>query len=89
MAKKRIRTKKTSKGERSTVASNTLGLVRKQRSAATKLLNMIDAWAAGKNPWITVTGPTPDKKFVRVRANDVYGDPRYAKYSIFKNRGDE
>lgn len=76
MGKKRTRSSITSKGERRSVAASTVRLVRKGRSEIEKAMNKIDAWRAGKNPWITVPGPSKNMQFVRVRANTVYGDPK-------------
>ena len=88
MGKKRTRASKTSRGERQSIAKSAVQMVRRARSATTKLMNKTDAWLAGKNPWITIPGPSPDKLFVRVRANTVYGDPKFAKANIFRTRGD-
>jgi hypothetical protein len=88
MGKKRTRTSMTSKGERQSIAKSTVQMVRRARTVTTKLMNKANAWRAGKNPWITIPGPSPDKLFVRVRANTVYGDPKFAKANIFRTRSD-
>lgn len=88
MGKKRTRSATTSKGERRNVV-NGIKEVRKGRSALEKALNKLAAWRAGKDPWITVPGPSKKEAFVRVRANTLYGDPRYAMANIFKSRGEE
>lgn len=56
---------------------------------ATVLNTKLDAWLAGKNPWITL--PTGDKKtpFKRVRAKDMLGDPRIGWYYADKKKGSE
>jgi hypothetical protein len=90
MGKKTTRAAKTSKGERRSVAKSTVQMVRRNRSVSNKLLNRANAWRAGKNPWITIAGPSPDKLFVRVRANTVYGDPKHTRNAnIFRGRGEE
>lgn len=76
MGKKVKRSSYTSKGERHSVARSTVKLVREGRSEAEKAFNKLRAWRAGKNPWITVPGPSSNMRFIRVRANNLWGDPR-------------
>ncbi len=90
MGKKRTRTASTSKGERRSVSKSTVQMVRRNRSVAEKLLDKTNAWLDGKNPWITVPGVSSDRLHVRVRANTLYGDPRYTRNAnIFRGRGEE
>lgn len=89
MGKKVKRKTYVSKGQRN---GNIAGVkeVRRSRPEVEKALNKIEAWRAGKNPWITVPGPSKKESMVRVRANALYGDPRYAMANIFGNKkGDE
>ncbi|CAB4143472.1 hypothetical protein UFOVP447_156 [uncultured Caudovirales phage] len=89
MGKKRTRSTTVSKGERRNIVAG-VKEARRSRSEAEKALNKIEAWRAGKNPWITVPGPSSNMRFVRVKANNLYGDPRYAMANIYGNRkGDE
>lgn len=88
MGKKRTRSATTSKGERRSIVAG-VKEARQSRSPIEKALNKISAWRAGKNPWITVAGPSKKEAFVRVRANALYGDPRFAMANIFKNKGEE
>lgn len=83
MGKKVKRKTYVSKGERNSVARSTVKAVRRDRSPIEKALNKLDAWRSGKNPWITVPGPSSNMRFVKVRANALYGDPRYATANIF------
>lgn len=76
MGKKRTRSTVVSKGERHSVARSTVRLVRQGRTELEKANNKLNAWKAGKNPWITVPGPSKNMAFVRVRANNLWGDPR-------------
>lgn len=76
MGKKRTRSTVVSKGERHSVARSTVKLVRQGRSEFEKANNKLQAWRAGKNPWITVPGPSKNMAFIRVRANNLWGDPR-------------
>lgn len=76
MGKKVKRATYTSKGQRANVSSAALKVARQGVSFADKALAKVEAWRAGKNPWITVPGPSRKERFVRVRANAVYGDPK-------------
>ena len=89
MGKKRSRTKYVSKGERNSIGRWAVNAVRRGRSGAEKAINKIDAWRAGKNPWITVPGPSSKMRFVRVRANQLYGNPKTARANIYGNKGEE
>lgn len=86
MGKKVKRKTYVSKGERNSVARSTVKAVRQGQSEIEKALNKLSAWRAGKNPWITVPGPSSNMRFIRVRANSVYGDPRFATANIFGKR---
>lgn len=75
MGKKRTRSATTSKGERRSVV-NGVKEVRQGRSEVEKALNKQAAWLKGKNPWITVPGTASNMRFVKVRANTLWGDPK-------------
>jgi hypothetical protein len=83
MGKKVKRKTYVSKGQRNSVARSTVNAVRRGRSEVEKAMNKLKAWRAGKNPWITVPGPSSNMRFVKVRANALYGDPRYATANIY------
>ncbi len=88
MGKKRTRSTTVSKGERRNIVAG-VKEVRQGRTPLQKALSKIAAWRAGKNPWITVPGPSSKESYVRVRANNLYGDPRYAMANIYgKAKGD-
>jgi hypothetical protein len=76
MGKKVKRKTKVSKGIHSTVSAWTLKAVRNEVSELDKAIHKLNAWKKGKNPWITVPGTDTKARFVRVRANSVYGDPK-------------
>ncbi len=76
MGKKVKRKTYVSKGVHSNVATSTLRLVREGRCEIEKALHKLAAWRKGQNPWITVPGPSSKEAFVRVRANQLYGDPK-------------
>lgn len=76
MGKKRTRSTVVSKGERHSVSRSIVKAVKQGRSEIEKALNKLAAWRAGKNPWITVPGPSSNMRMVRVRANAAWGDPK-------------
>lgn len=75
-----------SKGVHSTVAASTRKAMRRGRAETQKMADIRTAWAKGTNPWITRENPNKaetNKRFVRIRANDLWGSPRsLAKYII-------
>jgi len=85
MGKKRTRSTTVSKGERRNIVAG-VKEVRQGRNEWQKAINKLEAWRNGKNPWITVPGPSYKEAFVRVRANNLYGDPRYARANIYGNQ---
>lgn len=86
MAKKSAKASYTSKGVHSTAKSGLLNSVRADRSKLDVALNVIDAYRAGRNPWVTIDNPNPKetaKRKVRIKANDLWGSPKENKsYSI-------
>ena len=69
----------TSAGVHSNVARNTRSAMRSAVPNADKIMNVMEAWRKGKNPWVTM--PNSDKtqmnrQFVSVRADELYGNPR-------------
>lgn len=75
MGKKRSRATKTSKGQRPNVSSGLTLAVAQSVHPIDKMLHKIDAWLEGRNPWITIedsNGPA-DRRFRKVRANDLWG----------------
>lgn len=76
MGRKRVRKTKTSKGQRQSIVAG----VKEARSSVPEIdraLGKLVAWKKGQNPWITVPGTDKNKAWVKKRANEVYGDPRY------------
>lgn len=52
-------------------------------------MNLRKAWAKGLNPWLTIANPKKgtNRPFFKVRANDEWGHPKYARsFSIFDNK---
>ena len=88
MGKKRHRKAYTSKGQRNSVSRSTVKLVSRERNLFDKEFFILAAWRAGKNPWVTI--PNPDRgqtsqRFIRVRANGYYGNPKEARSNLFRN----
>lgn len=52
-------------------------------------MDKVRAWKAGKNPWITVQNRATgtNRPFYKVRANDLYGNPKDARANLFKGGG--
>lgn len=77
MAKKKIRSKYTSKGQRNNVARSTINGVRQDRDEVYKFVRQVNAWAKGVPVKVTIENPNPNetnKRFIRVPASQVYGD---------------
>ncbi len=89
MGKKVKRKTYVSKGIHSNVNASLLKAVSRDADPFQKALNKIKAWRAGKNPWITVPGPSSNMRFIKVRANTHYGDPKYATSNLFGKRDTE
>ena len=89
MGKKRTRKTVVSKGLRKSIVAG-VKEVRQSRTPLETMLNKLAAWRSGKNPWITVPNPAKgsNRPFTRVKANSLYGDPRYATANIDGNRGE-
>jgi hypothetical protein len=76
MGKKKIRKTQVSKGQRRSIVAG-VKEVRAEKTPLEKTMNKIKAWKKGQNPWVTVPGPSTDKRFIKKRANEVWGDPRH------------
>jgi hypothetical protein len=71
------RKSKTSKGIHSNVAKSTIKLVKRNRCPIEHNLQLVKAWRAGRNPWITIANPNKNqtnKQFIRVEANKERGN---------------
>lgn len=82
MGKKRSRKSYKSKGINSTIRHGTIQLVRSYRTKLEKLEFLSIAWKKFQNPWITIENPdksATNRKFIRVRANDYWGNPKLIK----------
>lgn len=88
MGKKRLRKSTTSKGINKNVSKETIRLARQGVSAIDRAIHRIEAWRAGKNPWITLENKDrkSNRPYYKVRANDLYGNPKNASYSIYRGK---
>ena len=87
MGKKRTRSSIKSKGERRSIVAG-VREVRSSRSPLEKEMNKLEAWRKGLNPWVTIPGPSSNRRFIRVRANAAWGDPR-GTANIYKGKGSD
>ena len=71
--------KYVSKGERPCVKRSVTKSVKRSRTQIDGLDNIMKAYQALKNPWITIPNPNTketNKRKIRVRSNDLFGDPK-------------
>jgi len=69
-----------SQGLHSNVSRRVTNAARREYLASGKrVMNQLAAWKKGKNVVLTISNPNPNetnKRFIRVKARDVWGDPR-------------
>lgn len=68
-----------SQGLNSNVNRKTLNSMKRARTGAEKAMYKVDAYWAGKNPWVTIDNPNPNetnKRSIRVKANTLWGSPK-------------
>lgn len=85
MGKKKMRAKYTSRGERASMSKDVSKAVARDVSVLQLHQNKLDAYNKGKRVWVTIPNPNPNetnKRFIRVLARDVYGDPKKRNYHI-------
>lgn len=88
MGKKVKRKTYVSKGQHTSVDRSIVKAARQDVSSIDRALHKLDAWRKGKNPWITVPGTQSNQRFIKVRANSVYGNPKTATANIFGGKSD-
>lgn len=82
MGKKRLRTKRTSKGSMNCVSPTIKKLTR--ATGGDLFMQKFRAYQDGKNPWITIDNPNPhetNKRRIRVKANEFFAN-RNRTYTI-------
>lgn len=88
MGKKRLRSKYTSKGSNVGQSRSVSNGCRAARTVAQVEINKVNAWLDLKNPWVTIANPDPsqtNKRMIRVRANDYFGNPRKMQVNVSAN----
>lgn len=89
--KKKSREHRTSAG---IVGKNkkVINALRRERSQIEDALNRVKAWKEFRNPWITIANPNKTetaKKFIKVKANDLWGDPKKTYYMMGASNKEE
>lgn len=82
MGKKVLRKKRTSKGANSSVNKALATKVRAELRSVHGYSNLVNSWKNLQNPWLTIENPSKEqtnRKFIRVRANDYWGNPKFVK----------
>ncbi len=78
-----------SKGRHSNVSKATLAGVRADRTSVEKHENIMKAYNAGLNPWVTIDNPDPtitNRRKIKVKANSLWGSPKErVAYSVYGN----
>ena len=90
MAKKSSGKTYVSKGTHSNVKASTLSTIKQDRDPSEKIINAQKAWLRGQNPWITISNPNKEqtnRKFIRVRANELLGHPKERVKKMFSMPG--
>jgi hypothetical protein len=82
MGKKRTRKTVVSKGQRRNIVAG-VKEVRQDRSEGVTAYNKLVAWKKGQNPWITVPGTQTNMRFIKVKANTVWGNPKNRSAGIY------
>lgn len=76
MAKKKQRSKYTSKGQNRNVSSDISKAVRREIDHIDRLINKLDAWSKGRRTMVTIENPNPNetnKRYIRQEGNIVFG----------------
>ena len=75
----KTRKKLTSKKQHGSMNSAVTTKVRAGLKATHGYANLVDSWKNLQNPWLTIENPSKEqtnRKFIRVRANDYWGNPK-------------
>ena len=74
-----------SKGERPNVKRNILNAVRRDVTPSQKMEHIMTAYLKGRNPWLTVPNSNTNetnKKFIRVKSEDLWGNPKHRGFRL-------
>ncbi len=76
MAKKKQRSKYSSKGLGSNVTADIKKAVRREITYIDRMINQLDAWSKGRRTMVTIPNPNPNetnKRYIRQEGNIVFG----------------
>lgn len=76
MAKKKTRSKYTSKGQGTNVTASITKAVRKEIDYIDRMINQLNAWSKGRRTMVTIENPNPNetnKRYIRQEGNIVFG----------------
>ena len=74
-----------SQGQRPNVKHNVLKAVRRDITPSEKMAIVMSAYLAGRNPWVTIANPNnkqTNAKYIRVKAEDLWGSPKNRGYRM-------
>ena len=74
-----------SKGERPNVKRNILNAVRRDVTPSQKMEHIMTAYLKGRNPWLTVPNSNTNetnKRFIRVKSEDLWGNPKHRGFRL-------
>ena len=74
-----------SQGQRPNIKSNVLKAVRRDVTSSEKMANVMSAYLAGRNPWLTIPNPNTNetnKRFIKIKAEDLWGNPKNRGYRM-------
>lgn len=74
-----------SQGQRPNIKRNVLKAVRRDITPSEKMTNVMSAYLAGRNPWVTIANPNDKQtnaKYIRVKAEDLWGSPKNRGYRM-------
>jgi len=82
----------TSQGQRPNFKASTLKSVRRDVGISEQMSNVMDAYLKGRNPWLTIPNPNTketNKKFIRVKSEDLWGSPKNRGYRMSSGAASE
>lgn len=91
MAKKKIRSKYTSKAQRSNSSEALSKAVRRDITYLDRLTNQLKAWSKGRKTKVTIENPNPqetNKRFIKVEGNVFFGPWKRTGDVMGKNSND-
>ena len=74
-----------SQSERPNVKRNLLKAVRRDVTPSQKMDHIMSAYLKGRNPWLTIPNSNTNetnKKFIRVKSEDLWGNPKHRGFRL-------